>query len=1414
MAKATTYDGRDSGETEEVVEVRTGSSPLRRFGKVFGLGLLALAALVAIAIAALDTGPGHRFVRSQISNLEFENGLRIGVGDIEGSLYGKLTVKGLTLSDPKGVFFRAPVVRLDWRPFKYLHNHIDIHSLQAPRATLLRLPEFKATAPSKGPLLPDIDISVGHFKIARLVIDKSVTGETRVGSAEGSAEIADGRARVKLQAMVVGGEGRAGGDRIAVNLDAVPEKNRLALNLFLSAPRNGVLAKLAGLQAPLTVRIRGNGDWKSWDGRLAANLGSSPLARLDLSARNGTFGAKGDVRASQLLGPGTASNLLGGVTRVALQSTWNKRRAKVNGRLSSDSFVLIANGGIDLARNRFNGLRLNFGLTRPAAIAPNLAGRNVRALFTLDGAMMKPSVKYSITASRLAFGDTGVIGLTARGNARYRGDHLDVPVDARAAAITGLDTVAGGTLTNVSIGGDFAVDWPRILSDNLRIRSDRIDATAIVLANVSSGLYSGALKGTIANYRIDSVGIFNLQSNADLKSTRKGLTLVGTVRARSTRLFNSSVRDFLGGNLIASSRVAYGPDGVIRFSDLRLSSPKLRITSGSGSYSATGAIQLRASGSSKQYGPVSVVVTGTASNPNVTVNASRPGLGLGISGLNAKVRSTGNGYAILASGKSDFGPFSADVVVQTTGGPLSLDIRKATFAGIDVSGHVRQTPAGPFAGRLAANGNGISGLVRLAAAGKYQEALVNLRARDAVLPGPSNLAIGTGKVDARIVLYDRPQIVADAQLANAQFGSTRIRAMRAIVNYRDGQGSAKAIIEGRSGVPFRVALNSDLQPSLWRIAMKGRANGVAFHTASPARVVPGQGSYELLPSRIVLDGGTLDVAGQYGADTALLARLNSVDLTVVNAFVPGLGVGGVATGSVEFRKGAQAFPNADLRLAIRNFTRTTAASVSQPMDVNMVAAMDATKATLRAVMRTRGTVVGRIQAAADPLGPGRSWTERISMAPLAGGIRYLGPADTLFSFAGLADQSLKGPLAMAADFGCRVSSPCLRGIVRGKNLTYKNLTYGTDLSDMSLVGRFSGDRLELQQLSARAGTGTVTGSGYISLAASRGYPANVQLKLDDARLAASDDLRVTASGNLELVKKAGEQPVLTGTVRLPSTRYQIARQGAAQVPHLTGVHFKPRRVEPRVTGEAEEAPTAAFGDIGLDLKVVAPNALYVSGMGLESEWSANLRVTGTTTAPRIAGSVQLIRGTLGFAGHSFKLTDGRIRFQGGSASNAVIALTAQDTIGDVEVDIDVSGSASNPQIAFSSTPGLPQDEIVSRILFGNSVGSLSTLQAVQLAASLNTLRGSGGGFNPLGKLRAATGFDRLRILGADETSGRGTAIAAGKYITNNVYIEVVTDARGYTATQLEIALSRSLSILSRAGGTSGSNVTVRYRKTY
>ena len=165
-------------------------------------------------------------------------------------------------------------------------------------------------------------------------------------------------------------------------------------------------------------------------------------------------------------------------------------------------------------------------------------------------------------------------------------------------------------------------------------------------------------------------------------------------------------------------------------------------------------------------------------------------------------------------------------------------------------------------------------------------------------------------------------------------------------------------------------------------------------------------------------------------------------------------------------------------------------------------------------------------------------------------------------------------------------------------------------------------------------------------------------------------------------------------------------------------------------------------------------------------------------------------------------------------SDPDIDILATTTTGGITANIQISGTGQRPQIAFTSTPALPQDEVLARLLFGNSVTNLSATEAIQLAAALNSLRGSGGGLNPLGKLRSATGIDRLEILGADDTTGRGTALAAGKYITNNIYVSIITDARGFTATQLEVSLTKALSVLSEAGSFGGSSVSVRYKKDY
>ncbi len=1404
-------------DMDEVAEAKPRRNWWKFAGKSLLFVLLGLVLLVGAVVFGINTDPGRKFVAGQIEALEFENGMAIGIEEIDGSLYSEMTIRGLTISDPNGVFLRSPEVVLDWHPFAFIDSHIDIDALTAETMVLERLPEFNETPPSDDPLLPDYDIDIERLEIGEFIAEAAVTGERRVASLSGDVHIADARAKVNLNGATVVGPNQAGGDRIALVLDAVPDENRFDLDLDLRAPADGVIAAMAGLTEPLDVQLKGAGDWASWTGTLDAGIGEGQLANLDLTARDGTFTVRGPMRL-QRFAPESSAALLGEITTIDLSTALEERRASVEGRIFSDAFNLTVNGGVDLAESNFDDFSAAFVLLEPSTLAPNLRGRGLRAMLNLEGAFTTPTVEYDIRATQIVMNDMGIENLRAQGRTDVDMTSMVVPVSATASRITGLDTVAGGRLTNIRLDGDIAIDGTRILSDNMRLRSDRIDATLLLVADTSTGLYTGAIDGKIDDYRLESVGIFNFETDMDLEARADGaFALTGTVRARSTRLLNDSMREYLGGNLTASSDISYGTDGVARFANVRMNSPLLRITDGRGSYNTNGQIDLTAAAISEPYGPVGLRLTGTITNPNATITAASPGFGIGLANLTAVVRGDNGDYRIDANGDTDYGAFTADVTVATARGPLALTINRADFAGIALSGQLRQSPAGPFVGQLDANGRGLGGIVRLGAAGQYQSAVVNLRANDTVLGGPSNVRIGSAIVDAEVVLYDTPQVLADIQLADTTYGAVNIAVMRALVDYRDGRGNARLLAEGTSGVPFRISANADLQPELWRASMQGRVRGIAFRTTNPARIIPADGTYQLLPTNIDFGNGSIRLAGRYGDGLVVQSRLDSLDLAIANAFSPGLGLGGTATGSLDFAQSTpNSFPTADARMRINGFTRTTAVSVSQPVNVNFVGQLQSNGGAARAVIRRRGTVIGRLNVALTPLPPGSGpWTERLMQARLGGGIRYNGPADTLFSLAGQPDQRLSGALGVAADFTGRVSSPQLAGIIRANNLTYENQTFGTRLSNMTVRGSFSGDRLEIEQLRATAGDGTVSATGYVSLASDLGYPMDIQVEMDEARLAESSAIDASATGNLSLTKAAGQNALLSGQIVLPETRYEIIRQGAVEIPELTGVRFAPPRGRPRVSGDEPATPSAgALGLLRLDIALVAPEKLYVSGMGLESEWSADMRIRGTSSAPRISGGVELVRGTLGFAGRSFELTEGEVSFVGGTEIDPVIALVATEDIEGITVNVNVSGKAFNPQIAFSSTPGLPQDEIISRILFGSSVANLSAIQAVQLAASLNSLRGSGGGLNPLGTLRSVTGVDRLRILGGDEASGRGTAIAAGQYLTDDIYIEIITDGRGFTATQLEIALTPALSVLSQAGGSGGTNVNVRYKIDY
>jgi translocation and assembly module TamB len=1404
----------------EAMEPSVDTAPRHIWLRRIGLGLIGL--ILAVLVLAggvllwLGTDSGRAFVAKRVSALSFDNGMTIRVGRIDGSIFSVMQISDLSIGDPQGVFLNAPRVDVDYRPLEYLHKHIDISALTIPDAEFRRKPAFKPTPPSNAPLLPDLDIDLGAVKIARLQIDAAVSGQQHIVGFDGKVHIADRRAQVTFNGRALAAPGVAGGDTVRLLLDAAPDRNILNVDMQAYAPANGLLASVSGMARSLKLTLKGKGDWTSWDGHLTQQVDTTVLGDLAISARKGTFGVHGLLHPAILL-TGQAKDLFEPETRVDGTAAFNQRRMDLHAALGNANFALKADGGMDMGNNTLSDMKLAFRLMQPKVIAKNLAGDNIAANATFNGAFIAPSLSYGLNAGWISFGATRVDGLAVSGSARLDRDQWRIPVTGSARAITGVSASVAPLLTNVRLNGDFAYAKGRLLSDNIHLLSSRIDARAVVIADMNKALYTGTLNGRVNGYEVASVGIFNLQSNIGLKTGANGyFKLGGHVAARSTRLLNDGLAGFLGGNALINADVGYDSNGVATIDKLNVAAPQFRLVGGRGRYDEKGHIAFAANAASDQYGPIAVTASGTVASPVLHLAAAHPGVGVGLADLVADVRGQNGTYLVTASAGSDYGPIKANVAVDTAN-MLAVDLRPGTsFSGIGLTGHVTKLAAGPFGGTVQVAGSGFAGHVNLSAQGEHQRAVVALAAKDASLPGKVGLTVERALVNADVVMTEQPQVAGDVQLAGTRMGDLYIAVARANLAYHGGSGQMKALVEGRSKYPFHVAANALLSPQLWRVALQGKVNGVAIASQGPLQIVPEKGVYTLRPGALSVNTGTLQVEGRYGDGMALHSRLKNVDLALVNAFAPGLGVGGHASGSLDYTQASDAaFPQADVRMNIASFTRTSLVAVSEPVDIAMGAQLTANGGHAQAILRRGGTAIGQMQLGLSPYGAeAGNWSTRLMAAPLSGGIRYNGPADVLASMATLADQSLKGPIGVAADFGGTVNAPHLTGVIRANDLTYENSSFGTKLTHMAVDGRFTDDRLEVTKLTATAGRGTISASGYVSLSAAQSYPIQLGIDMNNAQLASGQDLSARASGGLKIANGPNQPATISGTIALPETRYKIVREGSATVPTLTGVRRKPTTGPARITGNAEPM-TSVPSTWKLDVNVKADNQIYVSGMGLDSEWGADLHVGGTTGAPSITGSIKVVRGKLSFAGHSFDLDEtSYVSFDGGDIVDPVLHITATGTVSDVDMTIAVTGTGSNPNIAFSSTPNLPQDELMARILFGGPVGSLSALQAVQLASSLNTLRAGKGGLDPLGKLQSATGISRLQVLGADPNTGRETAVSAGKYITNNIYVEVITDARGYTATQLEVSLTKALSVLSAAGQFGGESVTARYRKRY
>lgn len=1390
-------------------DAEKGRGALARILIAFAAVAGALLAAGFLLLALLNTDPGRDLLVRQLARIAPESGLTVSVGRIEGSLFSRLTIRDLALGDPSGTFLTAPTVALDWRPSQLPRGILRINELTAPEVRWLRRPKLRKTERT-GPILPDIDIFIGRLRLERVILEPPVVGRHHVARLDGRADIRSGRALINATALVLDG-----GDRIDLKLDAEPDRDRFDLDATVQAPVGGVLTTLSGLGKAFDLRVRGDGSWSRWRGTATGAVGGRSLVDLAVSGDNGRFTLGGTAAPGLVVG-GLVQRLTAPAVRLDAAIVFAARRGTTTFALSSPQLRLNGQGVIDLAEGVFDGFTANIAVLRPEALLRRAAGRNVRLALKLDGAFARPTIDYAFSADQLALATTVLERFRVSGRATV-GTPLVIPATATVARVTGVGPFVGGLLTNVRVVGPITAKDLVLTSNALVLRSDRVNGRAVARFDLRTGRYDVAILGKLPRYLVPGIGLVDVDADLKVVPSADGRNphLRGGIVARVVRLDNAFFRTLLEGNPTLRATLDIPPDGHVYFSNARLTSPGLTLT-GSGNSSRDGTYRINAVGQSRLYGPVAMQLVGPLAAPNIALRLMRPGMGVGLADVDARLTPTPEGFAVTAVGATSYGRARLAGRIVTRAGPAALDIAALEVAGLTAHGRLTQS-SGAFAGTLTVSGPGIGGTLRFSPERGVQRVDAALTADNARLALATPVSIVRGTLGTTALLFpNAPTITGRAQVAGLSRGGLDIESGDVAVEYRAGRGTATGSLRGRQGVPFTADGSVRFEPNRIAINGKGTVERRAVTLRTPAELTRVAGGWRLAPVGIGLPEGGATVSGTFAKDWALSARLDGVGLELLDLFWPDLDLGGRASGTVDVTlPGGNALPRARVNVRVARLTRTGLATVSLPVDLALTAAMEGNAAAARAVIQRRGVIIGRAQAQLRPIPGGVNipLLERLYAAPLFAQVRFNGPAGALWPLTGIEAFDVRGPLAIAGDFGGRLGDPTIRGTIRSQNARLESTVLGTVVENIRLDGRFDGSRLDLGSFSGTAGGGTISGSGAIDVSPERGFPIDLRLQLAKAEILRRDDLRATATGPLT-IRSGRDGGLVSGNLKIDKARFSIGRPATETVPELT--------VRERSTALVRRGPPPRKPTIWrLDIKADADNNVDVRGMGLDSEWEATLRLGGRADMPEITGTAELLRGSYEFAGRRFEITRGTLRFTGGYPPDPIVDIAAEARVEGLTANIRISGTAFRPEIAFGSTPALPEDEVLSRVLFGTSITNLSAPEALQLAGAVASLRGGGGGnLDVLNVLRKGIGVDRLRILPGDTTRGtrdgqrRGTTVAAGEYIGDRVYVELASDAQGYTATQLEVRLTRSLSILSQVATVGGTSVNLRWSKDY
>ena len=1311
------------------------SRPAKIAAWIIGLLIALPIVFVAIVLLAANTDPGRRFIER---NAESMSGGRIVLSGLAGHFPGDLRLAHAEIRDVGGPWLRIDDVVLQWSPSKLLERRLQVDRLGAARIELVHLPATSDDQPKQTSNLP-VRIDIEQLDLERVDIGEAVAGAAASVSVHGqihAASLEDANIAVKVAHL----DG-SGSYEVNARMDAT----RIDARVAADEPGGGLLQRLAKLPdlGPLSLRASIEGPRN--DEALSFALTAGPLqasgeGRIDLVGRT----LRVDLSAkAPAMTPRPDLRWQSLSMQAHVDGPFARPEAK--GDVVIDRLVasgaetravranVQASGGALAVQGAVVGLRL------PGPQPELLAGSPVefRADARLDDAARPVTF-------RLAHPLLSVEGRANTGADVSATIAAQAPALAPLAALVGMDVKGQGRVdaavtrrgeaTNIQLKGSFDVTGGTSPLARVTAPGTKIDVAANLEGN---------------DIRVDRLQLDSSTLQASAKGSRRGDRLDFDWKIALANL--SAIAPALSGPVQAQGRVQGVAD------DLNISAD------------ASGDVATK----DFAHGPVTLTLRarGLPSKPVGKIDAHGTLAGAPLQ-LSASFERRSDGVLRSTIGAADWKSVHAEGTVTLPQGQSMPDghvvVRIARLA--DLEAFTGQ----PVEGNLDASID----LVKLAG---HSQAKIQVNGRDAALGGNHVRAFTlAGTVDEpttqpRLAL----RLMADGIAASGIEGTARVDAtgpqdaLKLVLSSDlSNIGGADMHVDSTAtlNVPGKVVTVSSLQ---------AQYKGETLKLLAPSQVAFGNGlSVDRL--RLGAQQAVLQIAGRILPALDVTASLRDATPALAKAFVPDLQADGKLsmdarlTGSTSQPKGTIRINATGLR--VRNGPASALPAANAVVNADLDGDSARVDVNLTAGPQTHLTASGRVPFAATG-----AIDVRVSAAMDAA------IANPMLEVRG---RRVKGQLTVDAAVAGSRNAPNVSGSLRLANGDVQDYGLGAHLTNVDALLESSGDTVRISKFTAQAGRGTLSANGTIGLFAP-GRPVDLKLTGQNAQPLTSDLVTANMDLDLTLTGRSETRMDLAGSVRVTRADVNIPNALPANVAVLDV-----RRPDDKAS---VNTPVAA-SVIRLDVKVDAPRAIFLHGRGLDAEVGGQLHIGGTTAQPQISGGFEMRRGSFDLAGAVLTFTSGKVSFNGTGVRHTIdptLDFIAESTSNNITAKLAITGYADAPQISLTSTPELPQDEVLARLLFGVSVKELSALQIAQIGSGLATISGvRGGGFNPLTAVQKTLGLDRLSV---GTGAGGSASVEAGRYVSSRVYVGAKQTMSGNTQAQVQVDLTKHLKLQATLG---------------